>query len=404
MRFIITAVSRQKFGLCYGKDIMKTLDREKMNSTEAPVVRYLHAKAARFGSCASVTFEITSRCNFSCKMCYVHSQDCNRRADEELTLEQWTSIADQASEAGVMFVLITGGEPLVRPDFPGIYTMLIKKGFVVSINSNLSLVTDEHLELFKKYPPNRINASLYGVSDETYEALCGVPAYTKVRSTIKKLKEMGIRVKINSSVTPFNCGDFDGIFSFCRAEELPIATASYMFPAARLSAKRERLSPEDAGLYRVIADYKKLDKDEFLDRAERIERGVEYIQSGSCIDPEIKNTGVRCRAGTSSVWIDYKGNMSMCGMIPADEKNNIPLRGFRECFEDVHAFVKKIVLPEKCTECRYRYMCNVCAASCNAETGCFGEVPTYVCRMTECAAEYYKQYANKIKAGELNED
>ncbi len=337
-------------------------------------------------------------------MCYVHSEDCNRHAEEELTLEQWTAIADQASEAGVMFVLITGGEPLVRPDFPDIYMMLIRKGFVVSVNSNLSLVTDEHIELFKRYPPNRINASLYGVSDETYAALCGVPAYTKVKGVIEKLREAGISVKINSSVTPYNCGDFGGILSFCKAKELPVATASYMFPAARLSVSRDRLSPEDAALYRVIGDYKKLSREEFLDRAERIERGVEYVQSESCIDPEIQNTGVRCRGGTTSVWIDYKGNMSMCGMIPADDKNNVPLRGFSECFKAVKLSTKKIVLPEKCTKCRFRYMCNVCAASCRAETGSFDKIPTYVCRMSECAAEYYKQFANKIKAGETDED
>lgn len=383
---------------------METVNKEKQKSSESPIVRHLHAKAAKNGFCASATFEITSRCNFSCKMCYVHSEDCNKHAEKELTLEQWTGIADEVSEAGVMFVLITGGEPLIRPDFSDIYMMLIKKGFVVSINSNLSLVTDKHIELFKKYPPNRINASLYGVSDETYAALCGVPAYTKVKSVIEKLRKIGVPVKINSSVTPFNCSDFDGIFSFCNAENLPLATASYMFPAARLSINRERFSPEDAALYRVIGDYKKLGKDEFLERAERIERGVEYIQSGSCIDPEIKNTGVRCRAGTSSVWIDYKGNMSMCGMIPADEKNNIPLRGFRECFENVKSFTKNIVLPEKCTECRFKYICNVCAASCNAEAGSFCKTPDYICRMSECAAIYYKQYADKIKAGEINED
>ena len=197
---------------------METVNKEKKNEFESPIVRYLHAKAAENGSCASVTFEITSRCNFRCRMCYVHSEDCNKHAEEELSLEQWTGIADEASEAGVMFVLITGGEPLIRPDFADIYTMLIKKGFVVSINSNLSLVTDEHIELFKKYPPNRINASLYGISDETYTALCGVPAYTKVAGVIEKLREIGVPVKINSSVTPFNCGDFGGILSFCKAK------------------------------------------------------------------------------------------------------------------------------------------------------------------------------------------
>lgn len=383
---------------------MERRNGEKLNETEAPIVRYLHAKAAKNGACASATFEITARCNFNCRMCYVHSEDCNRHNAEELSLLQWTDIARQAADAGVMFVLITGGEPLVRSDFADIYTMLIKMGFVVSLNSNLSLVNEEHIKLFKKYPPNRINASLYGMSDETYKSLCGVPAFKKVRSVIDELQKIGVPVKINSSVTPFNSGDFDDILTFCNTKQMPLSTASYMFPAARLSVDKERFSPENAALYRVLGDYKSLNKDEFLALADKIERGIEYIRSGSCIDPEIKNTGVRCRAGTSSVWIDYKGNMSMCGMIPAEEENNILQRGFSECCKSVRSNTRAIVLPKKCTECRYRYMCNICAAACKAETGAFDKEPSYVCRMTECAAEYYKQYADKIKVGEIDED
>ena len=108
-----------------------------MNDAESPIVRYLHARAAKNDSCASMTFEITSRCNFRCKMCYVHSEECNKHADEELSLEQWTDIADQALEVGVMFVLITGGEPLMQGEFlletmkllPGIHKVVETSGY-----------------------------------------------------------------------------------------------------------------------------------------------------------------------------------------------------------------------------------------------------------------------------------
>lgn len=382
---------------------METKKGRDLKEREAPIVRYLHARAAKNETCASATFEITSRCNFNCKMCYVHNSDCNARAHEELSVAQWTEIARQAAEAGIMFVLITGGEPLIRPDFAEIYTMLIKTGFVVSVNSNLSLITPAHLALFRQYPPNRINASLYGVSDETYAELCGVPAFGKVSSAIEELRKIGVPVKINSSVTPFNCRDFEGIHDYCRQKDLVLATASYMFPAARLGDNKERLTPEDAALYRVKGDAIELSREDFLARVEKVEKGTEYIRSGDCIDPRIKNCGVQCRAGTSSVWVDYKGNLSMCGMVPAGQDMNVLQNGFDACCRAIREKVKAIVLPHKCTECAYRYLCNVCAAACFSETGEFGKVPDYICRMSAATAEYFAQYAQKIKAGETNE-
>ena len=70
-------------------------------------------------------------------------------------------------EQGVVFLLITGGEPLLRDDFPQIYTELSKLGFIISINTNGYLITDKILELFKKNPPTRVNISLYGANDNT---------------------------------------------------------------------------------------------------------------------------------------------------------------------------------------------------------------------------------------------
>ena len=64
-----------------------------------------------------VTFSLTPRCNLHCKMCYV----CNpvEKAGDELSGAQWLDIARQARDAGAVYVLITGGEPLLHRDFWG---------------------------------------------------------------------------------------------------------------------------------------------------------------------------------------------------------------------------------------------------------------------------------------------
>ena len=73
----------------------------------------------------SGTFEMTPRCNFNCRMRYVHIKDDQiPQYGKELTASQWLSIASQAKEAGTVWLCITGGEPLMHPEFETIYREL----------------------------------------------------------------------------------------------------------------------------------------------------------------------------------------------------------------------------------------------------------------------------------------
>jgi MoaA/NifB/PqqE/SkfB family radical SAM enzyme len=77
----------------------------------------------------SFDIEVTARCNNDCAHCYINlpAGDAAARA-RELTLEEIGSIAEQAVKLGALWCLITGGEPLLRPDFPEIYLLLKRKG------------------------------------------------------------------------------------------------------------------------------------------------------------------------------------------------------------------------------------------------------------------------------------
>lgn len=373
---------------------------ELPGSEEALISRYLHAKGAQKGISISTTFELTSACNFSCKMCYIHNSDCNKNRQYELSADRWIEIAGQARDAGVMFVLLTGGEPLLREDFCEIYERISGMGFVISLNSNLSLLNEKHIESFRKYPPNRINASLYGMSGETYRDLCGADAYEKVIENLGKLRETGIPVKVNSSITPRNLCDSKKIYDFCLRENLIQKPAFYMYPSARLGCDNERLRPEEIAESRVKFDLFSLSKEQFIDRAERVEKGVEYIENSGCIDTESEGTAIRCRAGTTSSWIDWRGNMTFCGMVPANPECNVLKKGFKACWEETKAAAKEVTLPAKCTNCSYKFICNVCAAACYCETGAFDKAPEFICRASELTAAKYGEYKEKLLRGE----
>ena len=103
-------------------------------------------------------------------------------------------------------------------------------GLMVSVNSNGSLIDSDWLDFFRSEPPFRFNITLYGAGNESYEALCGRPAFTKVTENIRALKEIGVGVKMNVSMTPWNVRDMAEIHKIAEELGTPMQLATYMFP------------------------------------------------------------------------------------------------------------------------------------------------------------------------------
>ncbi|MGN1418233.1 MAG: radical SAM protein, partial [Acutalibacteraceae bacterium] len=256
-------------------------------SAEPEISFLLHEKGRRLGLPISGTFELCSRCNFSCKMCYIHQKGDTDKG--ELSAEEWLELGRKARDAGTVFLLLTGGEPLLRSDFKEIYTGLKKLGLVVSVNTNGSLLTDEIAELFIKDPPYKLNVTLYGADDESYKNLCGVPAFSKVIKNIENLKNHSVQIKINCSITPDNCHRIEQIYALTKKLGLNVKATTYMYPPmrtkdAKTGENRARLSAKDAARYRVKWDEERYSKDEFILRVRGLEAGI--IQNeNECIVP-----------------------------------------------------------------------------------------------------------------------
>lgn len=358
------------------------------NLVEPRLSSYLHAKAAMKGTPITGTFELTARCNLSCRMCYVHMSAAEERAiGRELTTDEWLRIAADARERGMLFLLITGGEPLVRSDFKELFCELKKMGFMISINSNATLINDEWLEFFKKEPPFRFNISLYGAENEAYERLCGAPHGSKmcdrVKSNIRALKEMGIGVKLNLSLTPYNRGEMAGVWETARELGMPIQSATYMFPPMRRDGScigcGDRFTPDEDAACGVEWDKLRFDAETFRARAKALVRGCQLPDDADCGGSP--DRGVRCRAGRSTFWINWRGEMTPCGMMTEPAVSVID-EGFGSAWEKIKAETAKIQMPIECSGCKMRHACHVCAASCYCETGRFDGKPEYICAST----------------------
>lgn len=348
--------------------------------TEPLLSTYLHSKGGRLGLPIGGNFELTARCNFNCPMCYVHQ--CSVREDQELTAQQWIEIARKAKEKGMMFALLTGGEPFIRRDFFEIFDAMKNMGIMVSINSNGSMLDGEIRRRLIENPPFRMNISLYGSSGETYRNMCGQDAFERVVENIRALKDAGVDVRLNLSITPYNYQDLEKICNIARDLDVQVKASAYMYPPVRIHGDVEfghRLTPEEAAASTVEWDLLRFGEEEFARRA----RGMKDL---CAISPRecgaVPEEGVGCRAGSSSFWLTWDGRMLPCGMMPGPASNVLEV-GFDAAWDAIRAGTRKIRMPKECTACPKRQVCPACAAVCVTETGAFDRVPTYVCRQTE---------------------
>lgn len=375
-----------------------------MSAVEPKLSKYLHSKGRALGLPISGAFELTPRCNFNCKMCYVHlSAEEQRRRGQELTAAQWLSIAEDAKKAGMVFLLLTGGEPTLRSDFPEIYRELKKMGFILTVNSNGYLLEGELLKLFQEDPPTRFNISLYGVSEQTYEAMCGVPAYGRILRNIKALRQAGIDVKINLSLTPENLDDMQAVYETAQALGIHTQASPYMFPPVRQSmdmvGKNDRMSAERAGEFMTEYDALCLSEDDFCRHAALMAQGLRPAEDEEGCDGAA-GKGMACRAGSSSFWLTWDGKLMPCGQMVEPAEDVLKL-GFSAAWQRIRAAAAQIRLPQACSACELQHVCHACAAMCYCETGRFDGQPDYVCQMTQRFAETTNRYWQDVLGGKI---
>lgn len=369
-----------------------------MGELEPKISTYLHNKGAKMGIPVSGTFELTRKCNFNCKMCYVHCTDTSN--DRELSAEEWLKIAGEAKKAGLLFLLLTGGEPLLRPDFELLYTELSKMGFMISINTNGSIITPRVFRLFEEYPPARVNISLYGGSEDTYKNLCENRNFEKVLENIKKLKEMKISVRLNCVFNRYNVADTEEIYRFAKENDLIIKPTSYMYPSLRAKGEtgdnEARLSAVDAAKNTVLCRKLTFSEEQLRQKAKE----MMSLYPPEC-DPDAEGEGMRCRAGKSSFWLTYDGRMMPCGMM-TEPCVSLADMSFSEAWQYIRQKTSEIRLPSECQKCTHKSVCNVCAAMCYTETGRFDGKPDYICDMVKCIADEFVNQFGEV--GEANED
>ena len=357
-------------------------DLDNLDSMEKMLVHKAYMKRVPING----SLELLPLCNMNCDMCYVRLSKKEMETKGRLrTKDEWISLAQQMKESGTLFLLLTGGEPLLFPKFKELYIELQDMGMILTINSNGTLIDEEWADFFAKHKPRRMNITLYGADDKAYEELCHYKGgFEKTIHAIRLLREKKIDVKINGSITTKNEEDIKNILKLSKELDAAVNLDTYMYPARRERNKpfdqQSRMLPEDAAKARAMIFQYQWGKDAFEQYRNYVINAVKNYSPG------MYDRHISCLAGNCSFTINWQGMIRPCAMQNVPEAD-VFKEGFQTGWDKVSTLTDDILISEQCVICKYRPICNTCAAAALLETGDYEGIPEYICEYTK---EFYK--------------
>lgn len=315
------------------------------------------------------TIDLTWRCNLACHHCYNRLPlDDPTALVTELTYEEHCRILDEITDAGCLWLLFTGGEILVREDFPKIYTYAKQKGLLITLFTNGTLITPELADFLKDWPPFSVEITLYGRTKETYEKVTATPgSYYRCMSAIRLLLERNLPLSLKTLLLTTNSHEIWVLRTFVE-QELGLHFRSDATVNPRLDCSPQplalRLSP------RQIVELDVTDErraSEWRDLAER-----------PFVSPE--NTLYVCGAGMNACAVNPFGRLRLCTFAGV-EGYNLRSGTFRDGWEGalLTERMKQITRVTRCTRCAVRGACGMCPIYGHLESGDAEEPVDFMC-------------------------
>jgi radical SAM protein with 4Fe4S-binding SPASM domain len=315
--------------------------------------------------------EIIATCNFKCHHCYI--APCAEREDV-MSFAQARQLFDMLERAGTLSLLLTGGEVLTHKQFREIYLEAKRRGFLLYINTNAYLIGRRWADFFAEWPPEYFSISLYGLSNERYEAVTGIPnSFDRVVRALDLLAERKLHYGLKCPAMASTADEIVGMKQFAAARGV---TFKY----------DPIISPDEKGGLQPLA--LQLSPTQVLELEESVTPGLSGWRDFWADSPQNASDKVyRCGGGRSMLAINVHGGVSTC-LSSRQAVGNL----FEQPFEDVWAMMggkvaKRFPDGHPCATCRFRAMCAGCPATVEQVAGLpEGYVQQY-CAITHLRAQ-----------------
>ncbi len=315
-----------------------------------------------------VTLEVTHRCNLSCQHCYVDVP-----SEGELSFTELKDILDQLAAAGSMYLLVTGGETLIRRDFFDIAFYAREQGFMVMFLTNGTLVTRDVAREISRLEPMFVGMSLHGATPGTHDGITGKQgSFALVMQAIEVLKRLGVRVSLQASLMDSNVGEAEAMKALAQRLGVYLQFGDELVPTRSGS-----LAPYQYEVGPTEFDY-------------------HSNQEPGKRDMTTSETNSVCQAGRGICSISPAGDVFPCLLMPM-KVGNLRQARFAEIWRGNPSpeltYLRSITWQDlsSCRECSLGKYCRKCMGVAFAETGELTKPPPSACRRAAIKSEFFKR-------------
>lgn len=293
-----------------------------------------------------LTWELTDKCNFKCPFCYI----VNTSSSPTIRFSTIKSSLDKLIKMGLLYCVLTGGEATIHPDFKKIYCYLKKKGVIVEVYTNGSLITDEIIQMFKKYPPYKVEISIYGISQLNFEIVTNTKKimFDNILENILKLKKNDINIKCKTPLNKLTYKEFEKIRNWC--DEFKI---SHYFSVNVINSY----------IGKNMKSYE-VDIETLIEYEVKRLKAINYNQHSLLNFPRNKKC-FTCGVRNTGLHINDSFYITPCQDSRLNEASFDILslgidRAIYQCREFVNSFKEQLILG--CTGCDVSFFCDMCYA------------------------------------------
>lgn len=332
----------------------------------------------------SGVIELTRRCNLACVHCYTNLAAGDRAARaKELSFDEICRIVNEIADAGCLWLLFTGGEIFLRPDFLDVYTYAKQKGLLIALFTNATLITPRIADRLADYPPASVEITLYGRRRQTYEQITGIDgSYDRCLEGVRLLRERRLPLKLKTVAMRPNVHELWDLKQYVE-DELglefrfdPMINPRIDHSPAPLAV---RLSPEE-----IVA----LDLRDSA-RVSEWRRFHERFGGGPVQEQQVQWL-YRCGGGVQSFAMDPYGGLRVC-VLSTRGAYDLRRGSFDKGWQSALCKLRqqKISRQTKCVACGLKSMCGACPA--HSELECADpEAPVdFLCRVAHLRAHCF---------------
>jgi radical SAM protein with 4Fe4S-binding SPASM domain len=318
----------------------------------------------------SGSLDVTEACNLRCVHCYIRRE--SPRVPSQWNPRRVDGLFGEMADAGCLFLLLTGGEPLIDSGFPGLYTQARRRGFVTTVFTNATCVDDRILDLWRDLPPGLVEVTIYGATAPVYERVTGVQGSFRAAMTgLDRLQSLGIPLRLKTVLLSCNADELPAMEALAKSRDLRFRMDAAVF--ARLDGSQDPLA--------LRVDPRLAARMELRDPA-RVANWKAYLDRVGTLKPS--TLLYRCGAGVNSFHLTARCELVPC-MLARTPMRDVSAGGFAAAWRELTDEVSHLhgSASHKCSTCRLRVVCGICPAAARLEHGNPEAPSEYLCKLGE---------------------